>query len=116
MPSWAETAPSCIAPPADRAGSSSWSASTPPHSRWYCRALRSRPEETTGRPSSVKPSAPASRSSAMSVSCSPDIPRLMQGMKPSGTRASRRAISRIASSSGVESSGGSVFGIATTPQ
>ena len=70
-PSRAETAPSCITPSPDSAGSSSCRAITPPHSRWYWSALRSIPAETTGLPSSVKPSAPASRSSAISVSSSP---------------------------------------------
>ena len=43
MPSAALTAPSCIAPPRESVGSSSCSASTPPHRRWYCSALRSMP-------------------------------------------------------------------------
>ena len=34
--------------------------STPPHRRWYWSALRSTPALATGRPSSVKPSAPSS--------------------------------------------------------
>ena len=46
--------PTATGPP--RAG-----ASTPPHRRWYWSALRSIPARTTGLPSSVKPSAPASR-------------------------------------------------------
>ena len=43
MPSAALTAPSCIAPPRESVGSSSCSAITPPHRRWYCSALRSIP-------------------------------------------------------------------------
>ena len=42
-PSRAETAPSCITPSPESAGSSSCSAITPPHSRWYWSALRSIP-------------------------------------------------------------------------
>ena len=90
-PSRAETAPSCITPSPDSAGSSSCSAITPPHSRWYWSALRSIPAETTGLPSSVKPSAPASRSSAISVSSSPCRPRVIAARKPTGTRACRGA-------------------------
>ena len=71
MPSIALTAPSCIAPLPLSDGSSSCSAMTPPASRWYCSALRSIPAETTGLPSSVKPSAPSARSSAISVSSLP---------------------------------------------
>ena len=52
-------------------GSSSWSASSRPARRWYWSAWRITPAERTGRPSSVKPAAPASASSAISVSCSP---------------------------------------------
>jgi hypothetical protein len=70
----------------------------------------------TGLPSSVKPSAPRSRSSAISVSCSPFIPTVMDGMKPTGMRASRAAASLSARRIGAESTTGSVFGIATTAQ
>ena len=42
-PSRAETAPSCITPSPESAGSSSCSAITPPHSRWYWSARRSMP-------------------------------------------------------------------------
>ena len=52
------------------------------------------PARCTGLPSSVKPSAPASRSSAISVSASPARPRVTAARKPTGTRASRRACSR----------------------
>ena len=67
-PSSALTSPSCIAPSRESVGSSSCSASTPPQRRWYCSAWRSIPALATGLPSSVKPSAPSSRSSAISVS------------------------------------------------
>ncbi len=91
MPRRAETAPSCMTPSPDSVGSSSCRAMTPPASRWYCSARRSIPAETTGLPSSVKPIAPASRRSAISVSSSPARPRVMLARKPTGTRASRRA-------------------------
>ena len=84
MPSRADTAPSCIAPSPESPGSSSWSATTPPHSRWYWSALRSVPACTTGLPSSVNPSAPASRSSAISVSSSPLRFLRDRGQEPDG--------------------------------
>ena len=93
-PSRAETSPSCITPAPDRLGSSSCSASTPPQSRWYWSALRRIAARWTGLPSSVKPSAPASASSAISVSASPASPRVTEARKPTGMRASRRAASR----------------------
>ena len=68
----------------------------------------------TGLPSSVKPSAPVSRSSAISVSASPARPVVIEARKPTGTRASRRAASRSERSTGAESTTGSVFGIAIT--
>ena len=95
-PSSALTTPSCIAPLPDSAGSSSCSARTPPHRRWYCSARRNTPASVTGRPSSVKPAAPSARSSAMSVSSVPCRPRVIAGMKPTGTRASRAAASSSA--------------------
>ena len=42
-PSAAETAPSCMTPPPDRSGSSSWRAIVPPQSRWYWSARRMMP-------------------------------------------------------------------------
>ncbi len=68
----------------------------------------------TGLPSSVKPIAPASRSSAISVSASPRRPRVIEAMKPTGIRASRRAASRSERRTVASSTVGSVFGIATT--
>ena len=115
-PSSALTTPSCIAPVPDSAGSSSCSASTPPHSRWYCSARRKTPASATGLPSSVKPAAPSARSSAISVSSRPARPRVIAGMKPTGTRASRAAASSSAPRIGPLSTTGAVFGIATTAQ
>ena len=54
------------------------------------------------------------RSSAISVSASPPSSRVIEAMKPTGTRASRRAASRSERSTGAESTVGSVLGIATT--
>ena len=113
-PSRAETSPSCITPRPDSDGSSSCRASTPPHSRWYCSARRRIAARCTGRPSSVKPSAPTERSSSISVSDSPASPRVTEARKPTGTRASRRAASRSERRTGAESTVGSVLGIATT--
>ena len=112
MPSSAETSPSCITPPADSAGSSSWSAMLRPASRWYCSAWRITPAERSGRPSSVNASAPESASSAISVSCSPRCPMVTAAVKPTGTRASARARSRSESSTDAESTTGSVLGMA----
>ena len=70
----------------------------------------------TGRPSSVKPAAPSARSSAMSVSSVPCRPRVIAGMKPTGTRASRAAASSSAPRIGALSIVGDVFGIAMTAQ
>ena len=49
MPSSADTAPSCIAPPADSDGSSSCSAIGSPARRWYWSAWRSTPALTHGQ-------------------------------------------------------------------
>ena len=62
----------------------------------------------------MNPSAPAWRSSTISVSASPASPRVTDARKPTGTRASRRAASRSDRRTGAESTTGSVFGIATT--
>ena len=70
-PSRADTSPSCMTPRPESVGSSSCRHRTPPASRWYWSALRRIPARWPGLPSSVKPSAPASRSSAISVSASP---------------------------------------------
>ena len=113
-PSRAEISPSCMTPAPLSDGSSSCSASTPPHRRWYCSARRSIAARWTGLPSSVKPSAPVSRSSAISVSASPASPVVTEARKPTGTRASRRAASRSERRTGAESTVGSVFGIAIT--
>ena len=88
----------------------------PPHSRWYCSALRSIPAETTGLPSSVKPIAPASRSSAISVSSSPARPRVIAARKPTGTWASCRARWVSEPRTAAVSIVGLVFGIATIAQ
>ena len=114
MPSSALTEPSCIEPAPESAGSSSCSAMTPPHRRWYCSALRIIPAFVMGLPSSLKAMAPSSRSSAMSVSSSPRMPRVTVATKPTGTRASRAAESRSAPSTGALSIVGEVFAIATT--
>ena len=116
MPSRADTAPSCIAPSRESSGSSSCSAITPPHSRWYCSALRSVPADTTGLPSSVKPSAPASRSSAISVSSLPLRSRVIAARKPTGTLACRCAVSVSERRIDASSTTGSVLGMAITAQ
>ena len=114
-PTPADTEPSCMTPSPDRSGSSSWSARTPPTSFWYWSARRSIRALGTGRPSSVNATAPASRSSAISVSSSPAIARVIAAMNPTGTEASRSARRRSAWTAAAQSTGGSVFGIASTP-
>ena len=104
-----------MTPEADSVGSSSCSAITPPHSRWYCSARSRRPALATGLPSSVKPSAPSSRSSAISVSSSPASRRVIEARNPTGTWAVAAASSRRERSTGAESTVGSVLGIAITP-
>ena len=69
-----------------------------------------------GRPSSENPAAPASRSSAISVSSSPSMPRVTQARNPAGTEASSAARSRRARMSAAVSTGGCVFAIARIPQ
>ena len=104
-----------MTPSPDSVGSSSCSAITPPHSRWYCSALRSMPALATGLPSSVKPSAPASRSSAISVSASPCRPARDRRRGSRRARAPRAGrVSRSERRTGRESTAGSVFGIAIT--
>ena len=72
--------------------------------------------DCTGRPSSVKPIAPASRRPAISVNSEPPSPIVIAAMNPTGIRASRRAwATRPASNTG-RSMTGSVFGIATIAQ
>ena len=61
-------APSCMWPPRVSVGSSQWTASGRFATAPYWSARRIRPGETTGRPSSEKPAAPASASSPISVS------------------------------------------------
>ena len=64
-----------------------------PATALYWSARRIRPGETTGRPSSVKPAAPASASSPISVSSPPAWPFEIAARKPTGTTASARACS-----------------------
>ncbi len=110
-PSRALTAPSCMTPSPDSVGSSSCRATTPPHSFWYCRARRSMLALAMGRPSSVNPSAPASRSSAISVSDWPCWPAVAAARKPTGTRAWTLARSATERSTEALSIGGDVFGM-----
>ncbi len=69
-----------------------------------------------GRPSSEKPIAPASRSSTISVSSAPRMPRVTVAVKPTGTDASLRARSWSASTSVASETVGSVLAIATIPR
>jgi hypothetical protein len=62
----------------------------------------------------VKPSAPASRISAISVSAVPSRPRVTAPRKRTGMRASRRAWSVRERRIGAASTTGSVFGMAIT--
>lgn len=69
-----------------------------------------------GSPSSVKATAPASRSSTISVSSSPFIPTVTVAAKPTGTEAWARACSRSAVTAEASSTGGAVLAIAMIPQ
>ncbi len=82
----------------------------------YCSARRISPGETTGMPSSVKPAAPASASSPISVSSAPACPLEIAARKPTGMRALVLASSTSAPSTEAESTTGSVFGIARSAQ
>ena len=98
MPSSALTSPSCIAPRPLSDGSSSWRASTPPHRRWYCSALRSIParddrlavvgEAERARARAARPSRSAPRRAG---------PRVIDGQEADGharvARPRRRAAS-----------------------
>ena len=64
----------------------------------------------------MKPTAPASRSSTISVSSSPFIPRVTVAVKPTGTEALARACSRRAVTSAAVETGGEVLAIARIPQ
>ncbi len=64
----------------------------------------------------MKPAAPASASSAISVRPSPRWPTVIAAMKPVGMRASLRARSRSERSTGAESTTGSVLGWAMIAQ
>ncbi len=71
---------------------------------------------TTGRPSSVNPTAPSSASSPISVSSAPSWPFEIAARKPTWTSAWARACSISAPSTAAESTTGSVFGIARIVQ
>ena len=88
----------------------------PPQSRWYCRARRITRALRIGSPSSEKPTAPASRSSTISVSSSPFMSLVTVARNPTGTEAPARACSRRALTSAAVETGGSVLAIASTPQ
>ena len=88
----------------------------PPQRRWYWSARRITLALAIGRPSSVKPTAPASRSSTISVSSSPFMPLVTVARKPTGTEAPARACSRRALMSAAVETGGSVLAIARIPQ
>ena len=82
----------------------------------YWSARRIRPAERTGRPSSVKPAAPSSASSPISVSSAPCCPFVIAARNPTGISASARACSISEPSTAAESTTGSVFGIARIAQ
>ena len=82
----------------------------------YWSARRISPGAVTGWPSSENATAPASASSAISVSSPPAWPFVIAARKPTGTSASRRASSKSAPRTAAESTTGSVFGIARIAQ
>ena len=89
----------------------------PPARRWYWSARRITRALAIGRPSSEKPIAPASRSSAISVSSSPSIPRVTVATKPTGIEASRsRPLADRAEDGGRVDRAATVLAIASTPQ
>ncbi len=74
------------------------------------------PGVATGRPSSLNPAAPASASSAISVSSPPSRPLLIAARNPTGISASASAVSAREPSTAAESTTGSVFGMARIAQ
>src|SRR5665647_2591452 len=100
-PSLAETGPSCIWPPLKSDSSWAWTATKRPLTLTYWRARRMSAAVARGRPSSLKPTAPAAPSSPISVSCSPASPRVTAAKNPTGIAASARAVSASSSTMGV---------------
>jgi hypothetical protein len=82
----------------------------------YCSARRISPGAATGLPSSLKPTAPACASSAISVSSAPCWPFVIAARKPTGISASARAASTRDPNTALESTTGSVLGIARIAQ
>ena len=72
------TTPSFITPSPARSSSSQWLTMGMSKPRAYSMARRIMRLPSTGRPSSEKATAPASFSSANSLSCSPFKPRVME--------------------------------------
>ena len=91
-PSSAETAPSCIWPSRESVVSSQWSAIRRPVIGAVLQRAPHQPGDATGMPSSVKPAAPASASSPISVSSAPDWPFVIAARKPTGISASACAL------------------------
>ncbi len=73
-PSRADTAPSCMWPPAASEGSSSWQTIGVPRSLAYSSARRMTAAVPTGRPSSLNATAPAAASACISARRSPAWP------------------------------------------
>ena len=93
-PSRAETSPSCMTPVPESVGSSSCSAIMPPHSRWYCSALRRMPGAVdrlavVGEPERAGLAQLGHLGQRLARQAARDEAR-----KPTGMRASRRAASR----------------------
>src|SRR6476469_8804642 len=87
-PSSAATTPAWACPPLVSDCSSQCTAIIRPVIALYCSARRMTPAAATGRPSSVKPAAPASASAPISVNSAPSRPFVIAARKPTGTLAS----------------------------
>jgi hypothetical protein len=81
----------------------------------YWSARRMSPGDCTGMPSSEKAAAPASASSAISVSSAPSWPLVIAARKPTGPPPPAGALDERAETA-AESTTGSVFGIARIAQ
>ena len=103
-------------PPRESVGSSQCTASGRSVIDAYWSARHMSAVATTGRPSSVNPTAPSSASSPISVSSEPFCPLEIAARKPTCTSASARACSTSAPSTAAVSTTGSVFGIARIAQ
>ena len=114
MPSRLDHSPSCMCPPSQRVGSSAcWATTAPGRERAYSRAWRIIPADSTHAPSSVKTRTPRACSSPIGASSTPARCLVMHPAAWT-SHTDRDPAARTDATTAGSSSGGSVFGIATT--